>query len=185
MRPTISTVAKMRLSKKMLVSVPNAGNKLLSIQSSTIALPNIFRVARSPIAACSSSFSSTKYLCTWHGRQNAHRLSDKKWHSRQNAAGPNAFHKIFSHGRQNAHRLFKQVARSPKCPQPHFLQTKLLGRVILLNNFGSFIEEEKDRLRCVRALSRVLVHLNVQVSPTLWTLGCFSTDLRKPNNTHF
>ena len=54
------------------------------------------------------------------------------------------------------------MARSPKCPQPHFLQTELLGRVILLNNFGSFIEGEKDRLRCVRALSRVLVHLNVR-----------------------
>ena len=58
--------------------------------------------------------------------------------------------------------LQQQVARSPKCPQPHFLQTELLGRVILLNNFGSFIEGEKDRLRCVRALSRVLVHLNVR-----------------------
>ena len=63
------------------------------------------------------------------------------------------------HGRQNA---TDKLARSPKCPQPHFLQTELLGRVILLNNFGSFIEGEKDRLRCVRALSRVLVHLNVR-----------------------
>ena len=44
----------------------------------------------------------------------------------------------------------------------HGCETGLLGRVILLNNFGSFIEGEKDRLRCVRALSRVLVHLNVR-----------------------
>ena len=31
-----------------------------------------------------------------------------------------------------------------------------------MNNLGSFIEGEKDRFRCVRALSRVLVHLNVR-----------------------
>ena len=63
--------------------------------------------------------------------------------------------------------LQQQVARSAnvpktKCPQPHFLQTKLLGRVILLNNFGSFIDGEKDRLRCVRAFSRVLVRLSAR-----------------------
>ena len=94
----------------------------------------------------------------WHGRQNAHRLFNNKWHGRQMQ---NATDKL-ARSPKCAPALQQQVARSPKCPQPHFLQTELLGRVILLNNFGSFIEGEKDRLRCVRALSRVLVHLNVR-----------------------
>ena len=46
-------------------------------------------------------------------------------------------------------------------------ETKLLWRKILLN-IKYFVEGEKDRIRCVRALSRVLAHLN----NVMWLARC-------------
>ena len=55
------------------------------------------------------------------------------------------------------------------CPQPHFLQTKLVGRVTFLNNFGSFIkgrERQTQVCACIITCTCSSECAMWQVSPT-------------------
>ena len=93
-RPTTSTVAKCDCPK--IVSLPSQRWEQTSLNSTLNKISSSKYISSgmvANIATCSSSSSSTKNLCTWHGRQNAHRLSNNKWHGRQNAAGPFRFTK--------------------------------------------------------------------------------------------
>ena len=169
MRPTTSTVAKMRLSKKGYFIFPTLGTNFFQFNLQQNLKCSSKYISSSTFANCDLLFKFFFNKISLHLARSpkcAPALQQQVARYSQNAAVQNNVLQQMSNGNvarsPKCGRLFKQVARSPKCPQPHFLQAKLLGRVILLNNFGSFIEGEKDRLRCVSALSRVLVHLNVR-----------------------